>query len=90
MLMTMGCTAIPADEAEEIPVAGGGNCNAALVQNLLGREATTALGTDARDRSGARQIRWIRPGDAVTMDYREDRLNIHLDARGRVERLVCG
>ena len=44
----------------------------------------------ALDLTGARTIRWIRPGDVVTMDYREDRLTIHLDGRGRVERLTCG
>jgi hypothetical protein len=26
----------------------------------------------------------------VTMDYREGRLNIHLDGRNQVERFACG
>ena len=92
MLMAMGCTPLPpaGDGGEEIPVAGGGRCDASRVQNLVGRQATTELGTEARDRSGASRIRWIRPGDVVTMDYREDRLNIHLDAQGRIARIVCG
>jgi len=91
MLMAMGCTPVPPPgEDEEIPVRGAGRCDAGRVQQMVGRDATTALGTDARSRSGAASIRWIRPGDVVTMDYREDRLNIHLDARGRVARLVCG
>lgn len=90
MAMTIGCTTVPPSGDEEPPVMGGGSCNAGAVQNLVGRAATTELGTTARDRSGARAVRWIRPGDAVTMDYREDRLNIHLDANGRVARIACG
>jgi hypothetical protein len=90
MLMAMGCTPVPPADEGEPPVMGGGSCDAGRVQELVGREATTELGTLARDRSGARQLRWQRPGDMVTMEFREDRLNIHLDARGRVARIVCG
>ncbi|MBX3562039.1 MAG: hypothetical protein KF780_09540 [Sphingomonas sp.] len=65
-------------------------CNADAVQNLVGREPSSEVGADALARSNSRSLRWIRPGDAVTMDYREDRLNIHIDARGRIERITCG
>ncbi len=34
--------------------------------------------------------RIIRPGEAVTMDYREDRTNIELDGNDRVVRVYCG
>jgi hypothetical protein len=72
------------------PEQGTGRCNADNLTDLVGREGTPALGADAQRRSGARTVRWIRPGDAVTMDYREDRLNIRLDSAGRVEGLSCG
>ena len=86
--LVMACAAVPPD-AEAEPV-GDGRCDAATLGNLVGRAATRELGVEALRRSGARALRWIRPGDAVTMDYREDRLNIHLDARNRVERFACG
>ncbi len=35
-------------------------------------------------------VRVIRPGDIVTMDFRSNRLNISLDANGRVTRVYCG
>lgn len=73
--------------APEPPAA---RCSADGLADLVGREATTALGAEALRRSGARTIRWIRPGDAVTMDFREDRLNLNLDASGRLERANCG
>ncbi len=34
--------------------------------------------------------RIIHPDTAVTRDYRADRLNVHVNARGRIERVDCG
>lgn len=82
------CTATAAEN--DVPEHGAGACNAAPVQDLVGRPATQELGADALRRSGARALRWIGPGQIVTMDYRTDRLNIDLDGRGRVKALRCG
>ena len=65
-------------------------CDAERLRDLIGREGNVALNEEAMQRSGARRSRRIRPGDVVTMDYSEDRLNIYVDARGRVERFTCG
>lgn len=65
-------------------------CSVEGLDDLVGRPATQELGAEALRRSGARTLRWIRPGDMVTMDFREDRLNVHLDQANRVERLRCG
>ena len=70
--------------------AAGRDCNTDGLQDLVGRPATAELGAEALRRSHSRTIRWIRPGDAVTMDYSPQRLNINLDAQGRVERFNCG
>jgi Peptidase inhibitor I78 family len=35
-------------------------------------------------------VRVIRPGQAVTMDFRGDRLNVEIDERNRVRALRCG
>jgi hypothetical protein len=92
MLMTMACAPVPAEggNGEAPREVGSGRCNADSLGNLVGRPASQELGAEALRRSGARVLRWIRPGDIVTMDYSEQRLNIHLDARGRVERFACG
>jgi hypothetical protein len=76
--------------AEGAPAASSGPCNADGLGALIGRLGTPALGAEAQRLSGARRLRWIRPGDAVTMDYSPDRLNIHLDPSDRVERFACG
>lgn len=33
--------------------------------------------------------RVIGPGDAVTMDFRHDRLNVEIGESGRIERIAC-
>lgn len=77
---------------DEVPVHGGSGhrCDASRAQSLVGQQATAELGARAVALTGARTIRWIQPGQVVTMDYREDRLNISLDARNRVEQVSCG
>ena len=40
--------------------------------------------------TNARIARVLRPGDAATMDYRAERLNILIDDNGRISGLRCG
>ena len=67
LLMTMACTAVPPESANgEAPRdMSAGNCNAASLGDLVGRPASQDLGAEAMRRSGARVLRWIRPGDIV-------------------------
>ena len=91
VLLIVGCAAVPPDREPPPPADNVERaCSATGLDNLLGRPASETLGAEALRRSGAGALRWIRPGDAVTMDYREDRLNIHLNARDRVDRFACG
>jgi len=88
--MTIGCAPVPASAPEEVPVHGGGySCNAEAAQNLVGRPATAELAAEAQRRTGARIVRWLQPGQIVTMEFREDRLNINIE-NGRVTRINCG
>jgi hypothetical protein len=89
-LMTAACATVPPGEEAPEEIGGSGDCSAEGLENLIGQPATSELGAEAMRRSGARALRWIRPGDAVTMDFREDRLNVNLDAENRVERFNCG
>ena len=80
--LTAACTSVPDRSL--------GACRAEGLNGLVGRPASAELGAEAMRRSGATRLRWIQPGDIVTMDYSESRLNIHLDAQNRVERFICG
>jgi hypothetical protein len=79
-------------EQQHPPVLGdsGAVCNADGLADLVGKSATADLGADALKRAGARTLRWIQPGMAVTMDYRRDRLDLHLDDHNVVTRVSCG
>ena len=90
LLMTMACAAVPPEE--ELPERGVSDyrCNAEAIRDLIGRPASEELGAEALRRSGSRRLRWIRPGDMVTMDYSPERLNVRLDAQNRVESFTCG
>lgn len=65
-------------------------CRIEGLTGLVGRPATDALNTEAQRISRATRVRVIRPGDMVTMDYSSGRLNIHLDADGKVDHFACG
>jgi hypothetical protein len=77
----------PASPAPEAPAM---TCSADKVQWTLGQVADEALVAKARTQSGAERMRVIKPGMAVTMDYREDRLNLDVDADNKVTRAHCG
>ncbi|GHC04238.1 I78 family peptidase inhibitor [Thermomonas carbonis] len=76
--------------AAEDATAGTGTCNAEPAQSHVGKPASDANVQAAFKASGAKTMRSIKPGQAVTMDYREDRVNIHQDASGTIERISCG
>jgi hypothetical protein len=65
-------------------------CNAGPVQQFVGRPGSAKVVASAKRSAGARTVRRITPGMMVTMDFRADRLNVYVDAQGRVERLSCG
>lgn len=68
----------------------GAICRLDTLKVLEGRPGSAVLASQALDLSGARVVRWMRPGDAVTMDYRADRLNIKLTHGNTVKSFACG
>ena len=87
--VTAACAQVPPADAEP-PAQGRGICDAAKAQKLVGRTPTKAVRTEALRLSGARALRKIPRDGVVTMDYREDRLNLYLDGAGKIERISCG
>ncbi|MBF9042582.1 hypothetical protein HKCCE4037_04550 [Rhodobacterales bacterium HKCCE4037] len=71
-----GC--VQAQEAED-------ECGAAGLQGLVGQTAAIA---ELLEFPG-QVVRIVGPGDAVTMDYRSDRLNILIED-GLIESISCG
>lgn len=85
-------TRLPGDSSSDVPAAqaGGFACDAGAAEMLIGETPSQALGTRVMNLTGARQLRWIGPGMAVTMEFREGRVNVYYDADYRVERISCG
>lgn len=75
----------PPDPGVIVPPSPEGSCGAPDLQYLVGQSdsvlQTMKFGGDTRI---------IYPGMAVTMDYREDRLNIEIDEAGKISRVNCG
>ncbi|GHA98542.1 I78 family peptidase inhibitor [Modicisalibacter luteus] len=92
-MLLAGCTAsLTPDEAPPPPSmqAGNSKCDASAIQDYLGEDYRAALEQILANQSGAQRVRVIRPGEGHTMDYRPERLNIHLDEQGKISELSCG
>lgn len=71
-------------------VEAGGECSAGDAYSHVGRTYSEALDAALRAESGATAMRVIRPGDAVTLDHRPERLNVRLDEADTITALDCG
>lgn len=65
-------------------------CGASRLRSFVGQTLDAAAQARAATTSGARVVRVIRPGQAVTMDYSIDRLNIEVDEQDKVMSVRCG
>lgn len=79
-----------ADTAAPTPGAATTPCDTEAVQGLIGQAGSEAVYARATRDAGARDYRALKPDDAATMDFREDRLNIDLDAAGTITGFRCG
>ena len=70
--------------------AGEAQCTADDVQTFIGQKATAEAGQDLLRITGARQLRWVPPRTAVTMDFRADRLTVSYDDDMLIDRVSCG
>ncbi len=81
----MPVTPPPVPSGPSVPDAANDTCNAGANAGLIGQPAT------ALERVLIMApVRIIRPGDAVTMDFMESRINFELDPFDRIVRIFCG
>lgn len=72
------------------PPPSGSACNAAPAQFAVGLAGTAELGERAMRAAGAQRYRLLRPGQVVTLEFDAGRLNLDLDAGGKVIHVRCG
>lgn len=88
MLLSMAaCTAMPPAGA---PPQAQGPCQAEAASWAIGHAASPEVVERARAETHSSHVRVIEPGQAVTMDYNPDRLNINVNERGAITGLKCG
>lgn len=96
--LVAGC-ASPSPSPAPAPSAGspapaepapGGLCNAQPAQSVVGQNSTASVVESARLRSGAQIARILRPGQIITKEFNAQRLNLEVDANGRILAVRCG
>ncbi|MFG0233244.1 I78 family peptidase inhibitor [Achromobacter sp. 413638] len=68
----------------------GKTCDASALQSEIGKKATPAVLEDLRSRSGSQTARMLRPGQLVTMEYNDTRLNLIVDDKDVMTAIRCG
>lgn len=66
------------------PEPGTDDCKASTLSGLVGQPSTVL-----RTMLLPAGTRVINPGDAVTMDFRPDRMNIEIGTDGRIAKIGC-
>ncbi len=90
--LTAGCmtsTQTPGAPVDRV-VGENGSCSTAGTEGFIGQRATTTLGTEIRQRTGASVFQWVPPETAVTMDYRQDRVRVSYDRAMAITSIACG
>ena len=87
LTLLAGCSSPPtAEQAAEI----SGACNVDTIRGVLGQTANAARIEQVQQQANANTLRVLAPGDAATMDYNPQRLNIDIDESEVIIRLTCG
>lgn len=84
VLFVAGCQSDTSQSSEAV-----GTCRPEAAASLAGR--TRISDAEAMRLTGASMVRQIRPGDGVTLDYRQERVTVETDPKtGRIVRAMCG
>ena len=85
-----GCTPPkPAAPPPPPPRAAGDTCVAEPGRVLIGRKADAFTGAEMLRLTSSREIRWVGPNAAVTMEYKFGRVTVGRDAAFNVVSVAC-
>ena len=95
ILSLSACAQIPAAaDAASAPTSGAeaaapAHCDASPASDAVGQLPTPETQERARTRAGAEVVRVLRHNQPITKEFRVGRLNLVLDAAGRIARINC-
>ena len=90
-VVVAACSTVPAPA--DTPVHGmtpGHKCESAGTDQFIGQAGTSETGAAIKRASNAAVLRWAPPGVMLTMDFREDRVTVWLDAANKITKIRCG
>ena len=73
-----------------LPIDDGPACNPDVLPDYVGKIASPALLEEIKSRSNAQHLRVGKPGMALTMDFRQDRVTLFVDGDNRIQSISCG
>lgn len=88
--MALAACATAAPPPASVGPGGRYVCRQASYEEFIGRVASGEVAAELLRASGARTIRWVRPGMAMTMEYSEERLTVRLASNNRIVTASCG
>lgn len=89
MLTLATMTLAACEEGAQQAEAASGVCRPEAAEALTGRDRLTDA--QAVELTGATIVRQIKPGQGMTMDYRQERVTVETDpATGKILRAFCG
>ena len=95
ILSMSACAQIPAPaDAASPPTSGAevpapAHCDASKASDAVGQLPTPETQERARTRAGAEMVRVLRHNQSITKEFRVGRLNLVLDAEGRIASVNC-
>lgn len=87
-----GCTGTGSDnvaDASPPPPSMEPSCGADQLASYVGQPASDEVIAKIAAWRGDKPMRVLKPGMAVTMDYRPDRLNVQVDEDGKIKGFTC-
>ncbi|GAA5541938.1 MULTISPECIES: I78 family peptidase inhibitor [Brucella] len=88
-VLVLAVSACQKEQVPAAPKAQAGICKKDVAETLAGKDRLTDAA--AMQLTGATIVRQVKPGDPVTMDFRQERITIETDATtGKISRAYCG
>jgi hypothetical protein len=96
-LALSACAQVSTSEAAVVPPqsqsmsgpASPSHCDAGKAHDAIGQLPLAEVLEAARKAAGAEVVRTLRQGQAITKEFRVGRLNLVLDAKGRIASANC-
>jgi len=83
--MLAACSSLDTSPPQDTHVV----CQSQSLGWTIGKEADEALVRRAQLEATAKYVRVLHPGQMVTMEFNDQRLNLHVDADNKVTRYSC-